>query len=152
MARLPVGHPPGAGRPVTRPAQRRRTLSLRLLVVVGAVGGALALLGVSGLADTLVYYRTPTELLAEPPPEDERLRLGGLVQVGSVERVGSEARFAVTDGVATLPVVYSGALPAVFAEGQGAVVEGRLGADGVFVGDLVLVKHSNEYRPVGEAG
>ncbi|MGY1824921.1 MULTISPECIES: cytochrome c maturation protein CcmE [unclassified Blastococcus] len=137
---------------MTRPAARRRALSVRLLVVVGAVAGALALLGVSGLADTLVYYRTPAEVLAEPPPEDERLRLGGLVQVGSLERVGAEARFTVTDGVGTLPVVYTGALPAVFAEGQGAVVEGWLRGDGVFVGDVVLVKHSNEYRPAGEAG
>ncbi|WP_346619889.1 cytochrome c maturation protein CcmE [Blastococcus montanus] len=134
------------------PTARRRALSLRLLVVVGAVAAALALLGVSGLADTLVYYRTPAEVLAEVPAEDERLRLGGLVQAGSLERVGPEARFTVTDGVASVPVVYLGALPAVFAEGQGAVVEGRLGSDGVFVGDLVLVKHSNEYQPIGEAG
>ncbi|MGY1719652.1 cytochrome c maturation protein CcmE [Blastococcus sp. SYSU DS0552] len=137
---------------MSRSTARRRTLSLRLLVVVGAVSGALALLGVSGLADTLVYYRTPTEVVAEQPGEDERLRLGGLVQAGSLERVGAEARFTVTDGVGTLPVVYSGALPAVFAEGQGAVVEGWLRADGVFVGDLVLVKHSNEYQPIGESG
>ncbi|WP_456599522.1 cytochrome c maturation protein CcmE [Blastococcus sp. SYSU DS0616] len=137
---------------MSRSTARRRTLSLRLLVVVGAVSGALALLGVSGLADTLVYYRTPTEVVAEQPAEDERLRLGGLVQAGSLERVGAEARFTVTDGVGTLSVVYSGALPAVFAEGQGAVVEGWLRADGVFVGDLVLVKHSNEYQPIGETG
>ena len=137
---------------MSAPTARRRALSLRLLVVVGAVAAALALLGVSGLADTLVYYRTPTEVLAELPAEDERLRLGGLVQAGSLDRVGAEARFTVTDGVASVPVVYVGALPAVFAEGQGAVVEGRLRADGVFVGDLVLVKHSNEYQPIGEAG
>ncbi|MGY2128868.1 cytochrome c maturation protein CcmE domain-containing protein [Blastococcus sp. SYSU DS0617] len=137
---------------MSHPATRRRTLSLRLLVVVGAVAGALALLGAGGLADTLVYYRTPTELLAEPPDEDERLRLGGLVLAGSLDRVGAEARFTVTDGVADIPVVYVGALPAVFAEGQGAVVEGRLRPDGVFAGDLVLVKHSNEYRPVEEPG
>ena len=137
---------------MSRPAARRRTLSLRLLVVVGAVAGALALLGASGLADTLVYYRTPTEVLAELPSEDDRLRLGGLVQTGSLERVGAEARFSVTDGVASVPVLYVGALPAVFAEGQGAVVEGWLRSDGLFVGDLVLVKHSNEYRPIGEAG
>ncbi|MGY1840556.1 MULTISPECIES: cytochrome c maturation protein CcmE [unclassified Modestobacter] len=137
---------------MSRPATRRRALSLRLLVVVGAVAGALALLGVGGLADTLVYYRTPTELVAQPPVEGERLRLGGLVLAGSLERVGTEARFTVTDGVQDVPVVYVGALPAVFAEGQGAVVEGRLRPDGVFAGDLLLVKHSNEYRPVGEAG
>jgi cytochrome c-type biogenesis protein CcmE len=137
---------------MSRPTARRRTLSLRLLVVVGAVATALALLGASGLADTLVYYRTPTEILAEKPGEDERLRLGGLVLAGSLDRVGTEARFTVTDGVASVPVVYVGALPAVFAEGQGAVVEGRLRPDGVFAGDLVLVKHSNEYRPAREPG
>ena len=137
---------------MSRPTARRRALSLRLVVVVGAVAAALAMLGVSGLADTLVYYRTPTEVLAEPPEDDERLRLGGLVQAGSLQRVGPEARFTVTDGAAGVPVVYVGALPAVFAEGQGAVVEGWLRPDGLFVGDLVLVKHSNEYQPVGEAG
>lgn len=135
-----------------RPGGRRRALSLRLTVVVGAVATALGLLGFSGLADTMVYYRTPSEVLAEPPPTDERLRLGGLVAAGSLERVGAQARFTVTDGVTDVPVVYVGALPAVFTEGEGAIVEGRLGADGVFRGDLVVVKHSNEYSPAPEAG
>ena len=137
---------------MTVPSGSRRSLSVRLLVLVGALAAALSVLAASGLADTVVYYRTPSEVVADPPEAEERLRLGGLVLAGSVERAGSEASFVVTDGVAEVPVVYAGVLPAVFAEGQGAVVEGRLGADGRFVGDLVLVKHSNEYRPVEEAG
>jgi cytochrome c-type biogenesis protein CcmE len=146
MGRIRLVVAAGAGTPVTR-GPAGRALSLRLLLLVGAVAGAIAVLGASSLADTLVYYRTPSEVLAAPPPEDERLRLGGLVLAGSLDRAGSEARFVVSDGVATVPVVYVGTLPAVFTEGQGAVVEGRLRSDGVFAGDLVLVKHSNEYRP-----
>ena len=124
---------------------------LRLALVAAVAAASLAVLATAGLGDALVYYRTPSEVADAPPGPDERLRLGGLVARGSVQRDGDRTSFTVTDGVASVPVVYEGEPPGVFAEGQGAVVEGRLGPDGVLVGDAVLVKHSNEYRPRGSA-
>ena len=73
-------------------------------------------------------------------------RLGGLVAEGSVTRTGGEVRFSVTDGGASLPVVFAGIPPDLFREGQGVVVEGRL-HDGVFVADQVLAKHDEKYMP-----
>jgi cytochrome c-type biogenesis protein CcmE len=75
-----------------------------------------------------------------------RLRVGGLVQVGSVHPVPQGVRFVLTDGATDLPVLYHGDPPGVFQEGQGAVAEGTFGTDGLFRSDFLVVKHSNEYR------
>jgi cytochrome c-type biogenesis protein CcmE len=82
-------------------------------------------------------------------PRDERFRLGGMVEKGSVHRApGSlEVSFVVTDFKHELPVHYSGVLPDLFREGQGVVAHGRLGANGVFVADEVLAKHDEKYMP-----
>lgn len=141
------------GRPDVEPASPRAPRYRLRLALVGAVAAAcLAVLATAGLGDALVYYRTPSEVADAPPGPDERLRLGGLVARGSVQRDGGRTSFTVTDGVASVPVVYAGEPPGVFSEGQGAVVEGWLGPDGVLVGDAILVKHNNEYRPRSSAG
>lgn len=126
-----------------RPFLASRRILVVALVAIAAVGG----LAASGFDDSLVYYRTPTELRAAPP-SDERLRLGGMVVRGSVVADGDSVRFMLTDGASNVAVVHSGGPQGVFREGQGALVEGSVGADGVFRSDLLMVKHDNEYRPV----
>jgi cytochrome c-type biogenesis protein CcmE len=122
----------------------------RLLVVVVVVVAGTAVVGMSGLAGTTVYYVTPTELTTDRPAPGEQLRLGGLVKTGTVVGDGHRVRFVLTDGSSDVAVTSAVTLPRVFQEGQGAVVEGTLGADGVFLADRVMVRHSNEYRAPAE--
>jgi cytochrome c-type biogenesis protein CcmE len=97
--------------------------------------------------DAINFFRSPTEVLAEPPAADETFRIGGLVVEGSVIRgEGTEIAFEVTDTNATVPVRYTGVLPDLFAEGQGMVALGRMEA-GVFVATEVLAKHDEAYMP-----
>jgi len=106
-----------------------------------------AFLVLSAAKDSVVFFHTPTEVAEKQTRPDRRLRLGGLVEEGSVERgQGTETRFRVTDLVNAVPVTYTGVLPDLFREGQGVVVEGRL-HDGVFVADQVLAKHDEKYMP-----
>lgn len=133
--------------PVARPPVQHRPVPLRLLLVALVALGAVGVLAVAGLQGSLVYYRTTSELVADPGLQGQRLRLGGLVIEGSVETTPDGVRFALTDGVQDVPVVNTGSPRGVFQEGQGAVVEGVLGEDGVFRSDVLMVKHDNEYRP-----
>ncbi len=129
--------------------RRRRLLTLAALAVAA---GALAFLAFGGIGESLVYYWSPSELLAAGGrAEDATVRLGGLVVPGSLEREGDglTLRFAVTDGSSTVPVVARTVPPAMFREGIGVVVEGRLGADGNFATERLMVKHDNEYRAPG---
>jgi cytochrome c-type biogenesis protein CcmE len=128
-------------------AAARRRLPVRLLLVAGVALVAVGVLAVAGLQGSLVYYKTTSELVAEPGLQGERVRLGGLVLDGSVERTADGVRFVLTDGVQDVPVLHTGQPRGVFQEGQGAVVEGELGTDGLFRSDVLLVKHDNEYRP-----
>jgi cytochrome c-type biogenesis protein CcmE len=118
----------------------------RLIAGLVVIGVALAWVGTRGLAGNLVYYRTPTEVVADAGA-GERMRMGGLVEPGSPRDVGGGIRFIVTDGSTRVTVVGTGDVPALFREGQGVVVEGTYGADGAFHADTVLVRHGSEYRP-----
>ena len=130
------------------PAPRtRRRMPVRLLLVAAVALTAVAVLAFAGLSGSLVYYKTTSELVTDPGLVGHRVRLGGLVVSGSVERTAEGVRFALTDGVQEVPVVNTGQPRGVFSDGQGAVVEGVLGADGVFRSDVLLVKHSNSYEP-----
>lgn len=122
-------------------------MRLRLLVLAGVVLAGVGVLAVAGLSGSLVYYKTTSELLADPGLVGHRVRLGGLVVTGTVHRTAGGVSFELSDGVREVPVVNSGQPQGVFREGQGAVVEGVLGRDGVFRSDVLLVKHSNEYEP-----
>ncbi len=125
-----------------RPGGRRGRAALTALVVLAGVG---LLVGAS-LQDTLVYYRTPGEVVTTPPAPEERFRLGGRVLPGSMTQDGEVTRFRLGEGRYEVAVVQRGSIPGTFREGAGAVVEGRLGSDGTFRSDTVTVKHSNEYR------
>lgn len=124
---------------------KRRRL---LFVLVGlALLGAAAALALSALRDTMVFFYAPAELAAKPPRPGANLRIGGLVEEGSVVRDGAHVRFRVTDLNASVPVDYTGVLPDLFREGQGVVVEGKLEPDGTFAAARVLAKHDEKYMP-----
>jgi cytochrome c-type biogenesis protein CcmE len=127
---------------VTR-KQRRLYFVLLGLLALGLATG----LVLSAISDSLVYFYSPTDLKGKVTPEGRRMRIGGLVQEGSVERDGKTVRFVVTDLVNALPVTYTGVLPDLFREGQGVVIEGRMGEGGVFQAAEVLAKHDEKYMP-----
>ena len=113
---------------------------------IGLLAVALALV-LTALDDTLVFFKTPSEIVAAGSAQPQRLRVGGLIEAGSVERGGGDTvGFRITDTVVGLPVRYTGILPDLFREGQGVVVEGRL-RDGVLIADQVFAKHDERYMP-----
>lgn len=127
---------------MTRKKRRLYFVILGLL----AVGTAAALV-LSALRQDIVFFFSPTEILeAKVPTEGRRIRLGGLVEQGSVVKDGAKVRFNVTDGAHSLPVMFEGLLPDLFREGQGVVTEGRMGT-GVFLASEVLAKHDENYMP-----
>ena len=128
---------------MTRAMQRR----IAGLAAVAVAGASLWWVSRSDLEDAMVYYLTPTELIASAHAQTSTFRLGGMVKAGSLEwdREAQHASFTLTDGVEDIRIKCTGNPPQLFREGIGAVVEGRLGTDGVFETDRVMVKHSNEY-------
>jgi cytochrome c-type biogenesis protein CcmE len=119
----------------------------RVVFAVAAVAASLGWVAFAGLKGNLVYYKTPTEILQGGSAVGERVRLGGLVQPGSVQRSGSSVSFIVTDGTTRMTVVDTAGVPSLFRDGKGVVVEGYYGGDGSFHADTVLVKHNDDYRP-----
>jgi cytochrome c-type biogenesis protein CcmE len=139
-------------RPAGLKSRKRRRMMAVALVLLG-LGTAVGLF-LSAIEDNLVFFRSPSDVLAERPPPDRAFRLGGLVEAGSVERGGAamadarpEIRFRVTDGANAITVLFSGVLPDLFREGQGVVALGRLGPDGVFRATEVLARHDETYMP-----
>jgi cytochrome c-type biogenesis protein CcmE len=117
------------------------------ITAVAIVLAAGALLVTSALRDTLTYYRAPGEVLADPAARRERVRLGGEVVPGSLRHRGNLVVFRLAAAGREVTVEQHGAPPETFREGEDAVVEGTLSADGVFRSDHVVVRHGNEYRP-----
>lgn len=126
--------------------KRQRLIVLCLALLLG--GGATALV-LSAFSDNLVFFYSPTDLVTKTVPAGRSLRIGGLVEDGSVKRDGDGVtiHFIVTDFKHTVPVTYSGVLPDLFREGQGVVVEGTLTPDGSFAARSVLAKHDEKYMP-----
>jgi cytochrome c-type biogenesis protein CcmE len=118
-------------------------------IAVGIAVLSLAVLLVAiALRDTIVFFHTPSEIAQKGIGPGKRVRLGGLVALGSVKRgAGSTVEFAVTDQASTIAVRYTGILPDLFREGQGVVAEGTLDASGRFLADTVLAKHDENYMP-----
>jgi cytochrome c-type biogenesis protein CcmE len=130
---------------IVRPKHQRLLLiSLALLALLGAV-----LLAMWGLQDRAAYFVTPADIAAGKATPDKAMRLGGMVEKGSLvrDRDGVTIRFTVSDGKATTPVVYRGITPDLFREGSGVVAEGRLTPAGLFVADNILAKHDERYMP-----
>lgn len=122
--------------------------------MVAMTGGLVCLVAATALVLTafeqnMLYFYTPTQIAAGEAPEGRRLRVGGLVEQGSVRRTpGSlEVRFDVTDLDRAITVAYAGVLPDLFREGQGVVAHGRVSADGMFEADEVLARHDENYMP-----
>ena len=127
---------------------RKRKRLLVVLLGLGMLGIASALV-LFAFNDNLVFFMSPSDLASKGAPETRRLRLGGLVETGSVARQtdGRTIDFRITDGNSAVPVVFSGVLPDLFREGQGVVAEGALEAGGTFKADSILAKHDESYMP-----
>jgi cytochrome c-type biogenesis protein CcmE len=122
----------------------------RLVLVAAAVAALFlaVLFAMWGLKERASYFYTPAELAAGRAQQGQALRLGGMVERGSIQRQGDGVtiRFVVTDGQARTPVVYRGIVPDLFREGSGAVAEGRLEGS-TFIADNILAKHDERYMP-----
>jgi len=127
---------------VTRKQRRLYFVLLGMLALAAATALVLTAVG-----DGMVYFYTPGDLQTKHVGPDRRVRLGGLVETGSVVKDGQHVSFTISDGVATVPVTYTGVLPDLFREGQGVVAEGRLDGQGHFVASEVLAKHDEKYMP-----
>lgn len=132
-------------------ARKRLTRKQRRLMLIGA--GGLVLCVAAGLVlmamrDTIVFFYGPTEIVEKSLAPGTRMRLGGLVETGSLERgPGQRIAFSITDSKTTMRVRYEGLLPDLFREGQGVVTEGVFEGSGNFKADSVLAKHDETYMP-----
>ena len=125
--------------------KKKRRIQVIVLAFV-AMGIAAVLMGYA-FKDGINYYRSPAEVIAEPPKETEVFRMGGLVLDGSLVRgEGEDVRFTVTDGGGDVPVVFIGILPDLFGENQGMIGTGTY-VNGVFQATEILAKHDESYMP-----
>jgi cytochrome c-type biogenesis protein CcmE len=127
----------------------RKRLRLYLVLASMAVLGLAAFLVLRALDSELVYFLSPSEIAAKPPAAGQQIRIGGLVEAGSVDKSGGEGVivFTVTDLASQVAVSYRGILPDLFREGQGVVVQGAFDEAGRFVAAEVLAKHDETYMP-----
>lgn len=129
---------------MTRKQRRLYSILGALLLLGSAVG-----LVLYAVRDTLVYFYSPSEVVQKNLLPGRNIRIGGLVEEGSVVRHadGTRIEFAVTDLQTRVPVRYTGLLPDLFREGKGVVAEGMMNTDGVFIASTVLAKHDENYMP-----
>ena len=115
---------------------------------IGALGVATALV-LNAFQGNLVFFFSPSQVVAKEAPLERTFRLGGMVETGSVRRLpdGLTVQFVVTDTAQKIPVQYTGILPDLFKEGKGVVAQGKLDASGVFRASEVLAKHDENYMP-----
>jgi cytochrome c-type biogenesis protein CcmE len=123
----------------------------RFLVIVGGLVslGLASALVLNAFRSNLVFFFSPSQILADEAPRDRDFRVGGLVEPGSLQRTRDDltVSFTVTDTVKRISVIYTGLLPDLFREGKGVVAQGKLGRDGVFRADQILAKHDENYMP-----
>ena len=124
--------------------RHKRIAAIALGVLALGIATALVLMA---FQQNLVFFFTPSQVVANEAPQGRTFRIGGMVLEGSVQRSGIDVRFVVTDTAKSIPVVYSGALPDLFREGKGVVAQGQIGPDGVFRAREVLAKHDEKYMP-----
>lgn len=127
------------------------TRKQRRLILIGSSLGVLAIaaaLVLSALRDSIVFFNSPTDIAEKQPAAGTRMRVGGLVKPGTLQRGDNlQIRFDVTDGNKDIAVRYQGIVPDLFREGQGVVAEGKLDGGGIFIADTVLAKHDERYMP-----
>lgn len=123
--------------------QRRGIFILASLAVLGLA----AALVLNALQESIVFFYSPTDVREKNIKSEQRFRLGGLVEQGSVSRAGTKVGFTITDTKNSIKVSYQGILPDLFREGQGVVTEGSLNGEGVFIAGNVLAKHDETYMP-----
>lgn len=126
---------------------KHQRLTLALLALVALIGAGL--LAAFALRDQASYFYTPSDIAAKKPEAGQAIRLGGMVEVGSIKREadGITVNFIVQDGEARQAVSYTGITPDLFVEGSGVVADGSLTADGRFVAETLLAKHDENYVP-----
>ncbi len=126
---------------------KHQRLILAVLAVVAVIGAGL--LTLSALKDQASFFYAPSDVAAHPPTPDKAVRLGGLVETGSLRKLpdGVSITFTVTDGKASVPVRFTGVTPDLFREGAGVVAEGSFQADGSFVATDLLAKQDEKYTP-----
>src|SRR5690349_18110820 len=126
---------------------RHKRIAL-IAAALAAVGVAAALI-LNAFQSNLVFFFTPTQVMAHEAPQGRSFRIGGMVEQGSLKRQadGVTVHFVVTDTLKSVPVAYKGILPDLFKEGKGVVAQGKIGADGVFTASEVLAKHDENYMP-----
>ena len=131
---------------------KHQRLTLAVLAVVAIIGASL--LAMSALRDQAAYFYTPGDVKKDAIPAGRAIRLGGMVEAGSIARLpdGVTVTFRATDGATAVPVRFKGILPDLFKEGSGMVAEGRFEPDGTFVADNILAKHDERYMPPQMAG
>lgn len=132
----------------------RKNQRLMLVLLGLAAIAAAALLALSGLRDQAAFFYAPGDVAGNLPPPDKAVRLGGMVERGSIRRAadGVSIDFVVTDGRAKTPVQFSGIAPDLFREGSGVVAEGHFRPDASFVATNLLAKHDEKYMPPQMAG
>lgn len=128
----------------------RAKRGLLIISGVAAVAAAAAFV-LNALNSNIAFFITPTEVYEGKAPQDKLFRIGGLVKEGSIQRTNLTVNFVITDTAKDIPVAYTGILPDLFMEGKGAVVQGRLNAQGKFTASEVLAKHDENYMPAEAA-
>jgi cytochrome c-type biogenesis protein CcmE len=126
-----------------KPRQKRIALIAGGLAAIG-IASALVL---NALDSNIALYVTPSEVADGKAPQGKAFRIGGMVREGSLRRDNLTVHFVITDTAKDIPVAYTGILPDLFKEGKGAVIQGRLGNDGLFTASEVLAKHDENYMP-----
>lgn len=123
----------------------------KLLLILGLLAGTSIIVGLVlySLSQNINLFFSPTDMAQGKAPTDQRIRAGGMVREGSLERATDslKVRFVITDFVEDVKVDYTGILPDLFREGQGIVAQGKMNGEGVFLADEVLAKHDENYMP-----
>ncbi len=123
----------------------------RIAIIAGGVVALSVAVGLvlNAFQSNIVFFFSPSQVVANEAPIEKTFRIGGMVETGSLKRHpdGLTVSFNVTDTAKTVPVFYTGVLPDLFREGKGVVAQGRLGPDGVFKASEVLAKHDENYMP-----
>jgi len=126
---------------------KHQRLTLAVLALVALIGAGL--LAAFALQDQASYFYTPSDIAQKNPAAGTAIRLGGMVEKGSIQKAedGVTVFFTVQDGEAKQPVMYTGITPDLFIEGSGVVADGKLDAKGLFVAETLLAKHDENYVP-----